>query len=93
MHVFCFLEFPTDSFLDISGVPGTGKTATVHSVVTELKRMAENNVSRVKIPFSCRNLIRYRKRIPSRLLKLMAFGYQNPQPRIIFSGKRYRGMT
>ena len=30
--------------LDISGVPGTGKTATVHAVVRELKRMAESNV-------------------------------------------------
>lgn len=29
---------------DISGVPGTGKTATVHAVVRELKRMAANNV-------------------------------------------------
>ena len=29
---------------DISGVPGTGKTATVHTVVKELRRMAENNV-------------------------------------------------
>ena len=28
---------------DISGVPGTGKTATVHAVVRELKRMAESN--------------------------------------------------
>ncbi|KAJ3480400.1 hypothetical protein NLI96_g8374 [Meripilus lineatus] len=27
----------------ISGVPGTGKTATVHAVVRELRRMAENN--------------------------------------------------
>ncbi|KAH8092620.1 P-loop containing nucleoside triphosphate hydrolase protein [Cristinia sonorae] len=27
----------------ISGVPGTGKTATVHAVVRELKRMAEQN--------------------------------------------------
>ena len=25
--------------LDISGVPGTGKTATVHTVIRELKRM------------------------------------------------------
>lgn len=32
---------------DISGVPGTGKTATVHAVVRELKRMAENNVCQV----------------------------------------------
>jgi len=32
--------------LDISGVPGTGKTATVHAVVRELKRMAESNVRR-----------------------------------------------
>ena len=30
---------------DISGVPGTGKTATVHAVVRELKRMAESDVS------------------------------------------------
>ncbi|EIW84536.1 P-loop containing nucleoside triphosphate hydrolase protein [Coniophora puteana RWD-64-598 SS2] len=29
----------------ISGVPGTGKTATVHAVVRELKRRAENNES------------------------------------------------
>lgn len=29
---------------DISGVPGTGKTATVHSVVKELKRMAQSSV-------------------------------------------------
>jgi origin recognition complex subunit 1 len=29
---------------DISGVPGTGKTATVHAVVRELKRMAERGV-------------------------------------------------
>jgi len=30
--------------LDISGVPGTGKTATVHAVVRELQKMAINNV-------------------------------------------------
>ena len=29
---------------DVSGVPGTGKTATVHRIVRELKRMAERNV-------------------------------------------------
>lgn len=34
---------------DISGVPGTGKTATVHRIVRELKRMAEHNVS--ELPF------------------------------------------
>ena len=34
---------------DISGVPGTGKTATVHAVVRELKRMAEQNVR--SLPF------------------------------------------
>lgn len=33
-----------DYRLDISGVPGTGKTATVHAVVRELKRMAGSNV-------------------------------------------------
>ena len=32
------------SSADISGVPGAGKTATVHPVVRELKRMAEQNV-------------------------------------------------
>lgn len=36
--------------LDISGVPGTGKTATVHAVIRELKRMAEANVSRPTRP-------------------------------------------
>ena len=36
--------FVTGIFTDISGVPGTGKTATVHAVVRELKRMAEQNV-------------------------------------------------
>lgn len=29
-------------FADIAGVPGTGKTATVHAVVKELKRKAED---------------------------------------------------
>lgn len=29
---------------DIAGVPGTGKTATVHAVVKELKRKAEDGV-------------------------------------------------
>lgn len=37
-------------FSDISGVPGTGKTATVHTVVKELKRMAENNVFDFFVP-------------------------------------------
>lgn len=32
-------------FADIAGVPGTGKTATVHAVVKELKRKAEDGVS------------------------------------------------
>lgn len=31
--------------VDIAGVPGTGKTATVHAVVKELKRKAEDGVS------------------------------------------------
>lgn len=30
---------------DIAGVPGTGKTATVHAVVKELKRKAEDGAS------------------------------------------------
>jgi Cdc6-like AAA superfamily ATPase len=35
-----------NSFLhtDISGVPGTGKTATVYAVVKELRAMAERSV-------------------------------------------------
>lgn len=32
------------TFTDISGVPGTGKTATVHAVVKELKAMTNRNV-------------------------------------------------
>jgi len=34
-------------FIDISGVPGTGKTATVHTIIRELKSMAENSVRKV----------------------------------------------
>lgn len=49
MVAFVSLNFlsrfqPSDYRSDISGVPGTGKTATVHAVVRELKRMAESNV-------------------------------------------------
>lgn len=33
------------AIIDIAGVPGTGKTATVHAVVKELKRKAEDGVS------------------------------------------------
>jgi origin recognition complex subunit 1 len=49
----CVCMFPSALFVksisflivpDISGVPGTGKTATVHAIVRELKRMAEDNV-------------------------------------------------
>lgn len=50
----CVCEFPPLLFFvrkyerplvlsDISGVPGTGKTATIHAIVRELKRMAEHN--------------------------------------------------
>lgn len=40
IHIF----WPLRRAVDISGVPGTGKTATVHAVVRELKRMAETGV-------------------------------------------------
>ena len=35
---------------DISGVSGTGKTATVHNVVKELKGMVENSVFDFFVP-------------------------------------------
>lgn len=40
-----------NSIIDISGVPGTGKTATVHAVIRELKLMAQNAVSLVPFGF------------------------------------------
>lgn len=43
--IFCTHDLLRHLFLDISGVPGTGKTATVHTVVKELKRMAQSSVS------------------------------------------------
>ena len=43
-HFLCQRAGGKLTLTDISGVPGTGKTATVHAVVRELKRMAEQNV-------------------------------------------------
>ena len=40
----CYYSFTDCCWKDVSGVPGTGKTATVHRIVRELKRMAERNV-------------------------------------------------
>lgn len=40
--------------VDIAGVPGTGKTATVHAVVKELKRKAEDGVSSLAACASCK---------------------------------------
>lgn len=56
--------------LDISGVPGTGKTATVHAVVRELKRMAESNVRDPSRVYGVGlKLIVYRKQVRSRTWK------------------------
>ncbi len=47
VFVSCLIDIETfihNDCLDISGVPGTGKTATVHAVVRELKRLAEASV-------------------------------------------------
>ena len=56
----------SDYRLDISGVPGTGKTATVHAVVRELKRMAESNVGNPPLALGTeRKLIVYRKQVHS----------------------------
>lgn len=41
----CCSGFVVLTCVDIAGVPGTGKTATVHAVVKELKRKAEDGVS------------------------------------------------
>jgi len=51
---------------DISGVPGTGSTATLHAVARQLKRMAEFGVSRDSSTSSCLTLTYvFRKKIHS----------------------------
>ena len=61
-------------FLDISGVPGTGKTATVHAVVRQLRQMAEDSVWRVS-SFHSSELIFLRKSIRLLMLKSMDSRY------------------
>ncbi len=42
----CFVSCHELCIYDQISPPGTGKTATVHTVIRELKRMAQNNVCR-----------------------------------------------
>jgi len=63
-----------DYHLDISGVPGTGKTATVHAVVRELKRMAESNVRNPPVHRLRSRLMWTTHRKPIRSLTLKSTG-------------------
>ena len=78
---------------DISGVPGTGKTATVHAVVRQLKRMAESGVSQASSSFSLILTHISRKQIPSPTLRSMASASQSLLRRTTSSGKVFRGTT
>lgn len=75
--------------IDISGVPGTGKTATVHTVVNELKRRAEANVrthSTCRLPLLT-NVTR--KSAPLHMSKSTGYAYPNPRLPTQFSGRPY----
>jgi Cdc6-like AAA superfamily ATPase len=72
---FSKFRYP-DHRLDIPGVPGTGKTATVHAVVRELKRMAESNVCSLGVGHSgtCEQLMRITHRKQARSLTSKSMG-------------------
>ena len=73
---------------DISGILGTGKTATLHAIVRQLKRMAESGVSQVSSTLSCLMLTYvFRKKIHSRTWRSTTFAFQTLPQRTTFSGK------
>lgn len=75
--------------VDISGVPGTGKTATVHAVVRQLKRMAEQNVSSMYPVLSTCLMSHRRKSIRSRTLKSTDSESRNHLQHMVYYGKQY----
>lgn len=85
----------TFTFEDISGVPGTGKTATVHAVIRELKRLAENNVNFLVDPFAFELIrdITLRKSIHLPTVKSMVSESQNQLRRIHFYGRLCQDTT
>lgn len=78
--------------VDISGVPGTGKTATVHAVVKELKRMAQNSVRPPQF-YGFKLTCCRRKPILSLTWKSTVSKFLSPPRLTVFSGRAFRATT